>query len=150
MIEITSSHWGPHHGPQSSMLLGVAGAGVEGSPSAHFTMVADTCVSCHVGEGGDHTFEPDVAACTGCHADAEDFDVNGLQTEVEALTADLGEKLEAAGLLLDGHPNPGTFPAAQTQAAWNWIYIVLEDKSLGVHNPAYTKAMLEAGLAAFE
>ena len=149
-IEITSTHWGPHHGPQSTMLMGIVGAGVEGSPSAHYAMVENTCVSCHVGEGDNHYFEPDVAACTGCHADAEDFDINGLQTEVEELAAELGEKLEAAGLIHDGHPNPGTFPAAQTQAAWNWIYIVLEDKSLGLHNPAYTRAMLEAGLAAFE
>jgi hypothetical protein len=150
MIEITSSHWGPHHGPQSTMLLGIGGAGVEGRASAHALMVEDTCVSCHVGEGDSHTFEPDVAACEGCHADIEDFDYNGVQTEVEALIAELGEKLEAAGLLVDGHPNPGTFPAAQAQAAWNWIYIVLEDASSGVHNPAYTKAMLEAGLAVFE
>ena len=151
MIEITSTHWGPHHGPQSTMLLGIAGAGdVEGSPSAHASMVEDTCVSCHMGEGDVHTFEPDVAACLGCHADAEDFDINGLQTEVEELAAELGEKLEAAGLLHEGHPNPGTFPAEQTQAAWNWIYIALEDKSLGVHNPAYTIALLEASLEAFK
>ena len=39
-----SSHWGPHHGPQSAMLLGVAGAGAEGTPSAHATMVENTCV----------------------------------------------------------------------------------------------------------
>jgi len=150
MIEITSTHWGPHHGPQSTMLLGIGGAGVEGRASAHALMVEDTCVSCHLGEGDDHTFEPSDAACTSCHADLEDFDLNGVQTEVDALAAELGEKLEAAGLLLDGHPNPGTFPEAQAQAAWNWIYIVLEDGSSGVHNPAYTKAMLEAGLAAFE
>ena len=150
MIEIDSSHWGPHHGPQSSMLLGLGGSGAEGSPSAHATMVEDTCVSCHVGEGADHSFEPNVAACTGCHADIEDFDLNGLQTEVEALIAELGEKLETAGLLEDGDPVPGTYPEAQAQAAWNWIYITLEDKSMGVHNPAYTKALLEAGLAVFE
>ena len=150
MIEITSSHWGPHHGPQSTMLLGLGGAGVEGNPSAHSVMVEDTCVSCHLGEGDSHTFEPDVAACQGCHADIEDFDVNGLQTDVEALIAELGEKLEAAGLLDDGDPVPGTYPEAQAQAAWNWIYVTLEDKSMGVHNPAYAKALLEAGLAAFE
>ena len=150
MIEITSSHWGPHHGPQSTMLLGLGGAGVEGSPSAHALMVEDTCVSCHLGEGDSHTFEPDEASCEGCHADLEDFDYNGVQTEVEALIAELGEKLEAAGLLVDGEPNPGTYPEAQAQAAWNWIYITLEDGSKGVHNSAYTIAMLEAGLAAFE
>jgi len=150
MIEITSSHWGPHHGPQSTMLLGLGGGGVEGSPSAHAIMVEDTCVSCHLGEGAGHGFEPNVAACQSCHADIEDFDVNGLQTDVEALIAELGEKLEAAGLLDDGEPVPGTFPEAQAQAAWNWIYVTLEDKSMGVHNPAYAKALLEAGLAAFE
>ncbi|NOR89428.1 MAG: hypothetical protein GQ524_04155 [Anaerolineales bacterium] len=150
MIEITSTHWGPHHGPQSTMLLGLGGAGVEGSPSAHALVVKDTCVSCHLGEGDNHTFEPDEAACESCHADLEDFDYNGVQTDVEALTAELGEKLEAAGLLHDGHPNPGTYPEAQAQAAWNWIYIALEDGSNGVHNSAFTIAMLEAGLAAFE
>ena len=58
-----TSHWGPHHGGQSSMLLGVAGAGVEGSPSAHYNMVENTCVACHLGENANHSFEPDVAAC---------------------------------------------------------------------------------------
>lgn len=150
MIEITSTHWGPHHGPQSTMLLGLGGAGVEGSPSTHALMVEDTCVSCHLGEGDNHSFEPDVSACTSCHADLEDFDYKGVQTEVEALMTELGEKLEAAGLLHDGHPNPGTYPEVQAQAAWNWIYIALEDGSKGVHNSAFTIAMLEAGLAAFE
>jgi hypothetical protein len=27
--------------------------------------------------------EQDVSACTGCHADIEDFDYNGVQTEVK-------------------------------------------------------------------
>ena len=84
-----------------------------------------------------------MTACQGCHADLEDFDLNGAQTEVEALAAELGELLEAAGLLHDGHPNPGIYPEDQAQAAWNYIYIVLEDKSLGAHNMAYTKALLE-------
>jgi hypothetical protein len=150
MIEITSTHWGPHHGPQSAVLLGIGGAGVEGKPSAHASMVEDTCVSCHLGEGNTHDFAPDTSACTGCHADLENFDLNGVQTEVEELAAELGEKLEAAGLLHDGHPNPGTYPEAQAQAAWNWILIVLEDASSGVHNSAYITAMLEAGLEAFE
>jgi hypothetical protein len=147
-IEITSSHWGPHHGPQSTMLLGIGGAGVEGSPSAHGTMVADTCVSCHVRDTYDHTFEPDVAACTGCHADIEDFDLNGLQTEVAEMLDELEELLEAAGSLHDGHPVEGFYSEAVASATWNWIYISLEDSSLGVHNPTYTKAMLQAALDA--
>ena len=150
MIEITSTHWGPHHGPQSAMLLGLAGAGpVEGSASAHATMVEDTCVSCHLGEGDSHTFEADVAACTGCHADAEDFDINGLQTEVQAMLDELEEGLIALGWLdEEGHPAVTSIPEAEAASLWNWIYIAHEDKSLGVHNPAYTKALLEAGLEA--
>jgi hypothetical protein len=150
MIEITSTHWGPHHGPQSAMLLGVSGAGgVEGSPSTHYSMLENTCVGCHMGQGADHTFEPDVAACTACHADAEDFDINGVQTEVQAMLDELEEGLIALGWLdEEGHPTVAQVPEAQAAALWNWIYIAHEDKSLGVHNPAYTKALLEAGLAA--
>lgn len=149
-IEVTSTHWGPHHGPQTAVLLGVGGAGdVEGSPSFHATNVEDTCVSCHLGETDNHLFEPAVAACTGCHADIEDFDVNGLQTEVQALFDELLEKLEAEGMYED-HPVVGFYPAAKAQAMWNYIMLAVEDSSTGVHNPAYTKALLEASLAAFE
>jgi hypothetical protein len=148
-FEITSTHWGPHHGPQTATLLGVAGAGdVEGKPAAHYSMVENTCVACHVGENDNHTFEPSVAACQACHADAADFDINGLQTEVTALTDELGAKLEAIGIIKDGGSNPGVYTIAQAQAAWNWIYIVKEDKSMGVHNPAYVKALLEWSLEA--
>ena len=149
-----TSHWGPHHGPQSSMLMGLAGAGVEGKPSSHYTMVEDTCVSCHLGEGADHTFDPSIAACTGCHADAEDFDINGVQTEVQAMLDELGEKLVALGVLSetgpDGHPTVTEAPENVAIALYNWIYVAHEDKSLGVHNSSYTKALLEAGLQALE
>jgi hypothetical protein len=144
-----SSHWGPHHGPQSSMLLGIAGAGVEGSPSAHYSMVEDTCVACH---GSSHTFEPDIASCQECHADIEEFNFSGLQTEVQEMLDELGELLVAEGVLSeigpDGHPTVEEAPEDVALALFNWIYVAHEDKSLGVHNPAYTKALLEAGLEA--
>ena len=152
MVDIDSTHWGPHHGPQSTMLLGLAGAGAEGNPGAHATMVEDTCVSCHVGEGANHTFEPDVAACQGCHADAEDFDINGLQTEVAASLDELKAALVAKGLwdAEEDVNTVGIFPEAEAAAVWNYIYIVNEDKSLGVHNPAYTKALIAASLEALQ
>ena len=151
-IEVTSTHWGPHHGPQAAMLLGIAGAGeVEGKAAGHYTLVENTCVACHVGENDNHSFEPGLASCTECHADIENFDVNGLQTEVEAQLDELGEKLVAAGMWdEEGHPVVGVYEAAKAQALWNYIYIAVEDKSMGVHNPAYTKALLESSLAAFE
>lgn len=147
-----TSHWGPHHGPQSAMLLGVAGGGVEGSPSAHYQTVGDTCVACHLGEGDGHTFEPDVANCQACHSGAEDFDINGTQTAVQALVDELGDALVAEGVLSenspDGHPTVEEAPEDVALALFNWIYVAHEDKSLGVHNPDYTIALLEAGLEA--
>ena len=151
-IEVTSTHWGPHHGPQTAVLLGIGGAGeVEGSPSAHATMVEDTCVSCHVGEADNHNFEPQIASCQGCHSGIEDFDVNGLQTEVEGLLSEVEEALVAKGMWdEEGHPVVGIYPAAEAQALWNYIMLSVEDASSGVHNPAYTKALLEASLEALK
>jgi len=147
-----TSHWGPHHGPQSAMLLGVAGAGVEGSPSAHATLVEDTCVACHMGEGASHTFEPDVAACQGCHADIESFDFSGLQSDVQAQLDQLGDALVAEGVIdvnaPEGHPIVEEAPENVAIALYNWIYIAHEDGSLGVHNPAYTQALLDASFEA--
>jgi hypothetical protein len=154
MITGISEHWGPHHGPQSAMLLGVAGAGAEGSPSAHYEMVENTCVACHMGEDQVHTFEPDVAACQACHPGAESFDISGVQTEVQAQLDELGAALVAAGVLSEnspeGHPTVEEAPEGLATALYNWIYIAHEDKSLGVHNPDYTRALLEAAFAALE
>ena len=149
-IAVTSTHWGPHHGPQSAMLLGVGGAGdVTGKPSFHSRMIADTCVTCHIGPDMKHTFEAITSGCAECHG--EDFDIDGKQAEVEALIVQLGDLLKAKGLLDEaGHPVVGIYPAAQASALWNYIFISIEDGSLGVHNPPYTKALLEAGIAALQ
>ncbi len=151
-IAVTSTHWGPHHGPQSAMLLGIGGGGdVVGTISPHAVLVKSTCVSCHISENGAHTFEAVEASCTGCHPDADGFDVGGVQTEVAALIAELGELLVAKGLLdEEGHPVVGEYPSAQAAALWNYIMIEIEDGSLGVHNPGYTKALLEASIAALK
>jgi hypothetical protein len=157
-IEITSSHYGPHHGPQVAVLMGVGGAGpeAEGSPGSHYSMVEDTCVTCHLGENSAHTFAPTVDSCQGCHADIEDFDFSGLQTEVHELLDTLLGHLVENGLMAveEGEPHPvpqtGVFPAEQTQAAWNYILLSYEDHSYGVHNPAYTKALLEWSISVFE
>jgi len=148
IVKVTSTHWGPHHGPQSAMLLGVGGAGVEGKPAAHYSMTENSCVTCHLGENQNHTFLPTVAACQECHADAENFDINGTQTEVAEQLEKLAAALEEKGMLEDDEPVVGDYPEAEAAALWNYIYINHEDKSMGVHNPAYTKALLESSLAA--
>ncbi len=129
------------------MLMGLGGAGVEGSPSAHALVVEDTCVTCHLGEDRTHTFEPDESTCESCHTDVEDFDINGVQTRVAELGAEVLELLEAKGMY-DDHPVVGVYPEAEAQAMWNYIFVIEEDTSMGVHNSKYAIALLEAALEA--
>jgi hypothetical protein len=151
LVTVDSTHWGAHHGPVASMLMGVgAGGGVEGSPSSHATMVEDTCVTCHMGEGMAHNFAPNVATCTTCHADATNFDINGAQTEIETKLEEVKAALTAKGLLdAEGTIVVGDYPEAQAAALWNYL-MVEEDKSMGVHNPTYANAMLDAALEALK
>lgn len=152
VISGISSHWGPHHGPQSAMLLGTAGAGAEGSPSGHYSYVEDTCVGCHMGSDANHTYEPNVATCQNCHAGATDFDINGVQTTTQSRLDTIGAELVSLGVLSsndeDGHPTVSSAPTNVATALWNWIYIAHEDKSLGVHNAAYTEYLLDTSCAA--
>jgi hypothetical protein len=144
------SSWGPHHGPQSAMMLGVGGAGVTGIASGHYMAVPNTCVHCHMGTGGNHSFSPAIATCKSCHPAATNFDINGVQTEIQEMIDELGSRLVAAGLIDVnselGIPIVTSAPQAQARALWNWIYVTREDKSKGVHNPDYTRALLEAAL----
>ncbi len=149
IVNVSSTHWGPHHGPQSAMLLGIGGQGASGSPSAHYTMIEDGCPTCHMADGN-HTLAPSTAVCQTCHADAKNFDIGGVQTEVEAMLAELEELLEAKGMYHDGHPVVGKYPEAEAAALWNYITIAVEDASKGVHNPQYTKALLEASIDALK
>jgi hypothetical protein len=144
----TSPRFNTHLSVQGDMLLGLPGVGVEASPGAHYAMVENTCVGCHLGEGDNHLFQPQLATCQECHADAENFDINGAQTAVEERMAELKTALQAAGLLdADGVVIPGTWDEAQATALWNYE-VIEEDASRGVHNPNYVNAMLDAAFAA--
>jgi hypothetical protein len=147
-VEVTSSRFGTHHGVEAQMLLGEGGLGVAGSPSTHYMVVENTCVSCHMGDEDSHTYMPDVARCTACHADAEDFDINGVQTEVEGMVEELTALFVDKGTL-DAETGlwavPATVPEDVANAMWNYKFVV-EDQSMGVHNSNYTKALLAAAI----
>jgi hypothetical protein len=144
-----SSHWGPHHGPQSAMMLGVAGS-IQGQPHWHYKLdgelsLADGCVSCHMGPNDSHTWEPDDSVCENCHGDG--FDPSDFTDAIQAGLDALGAKLVTLGVLSsndeDGHPTVREAPEDVAGALFNWLYIAHEDKSLGIHNPDYTEALLE-------
>jgi len=148
-IRVTSTHWGPHHGPQSAMLLGTGGAGdVAGVPSFHYRLVRDTCVACHIGPDMVHTFEAVSSVCDECHTPEDDLDI--AMASVQAKITVLHDMLEAKGLYHDGHPVVGTYPAAEASALWNYILIEIEDGSSGAHNSPYTNALLDASIAALQ
>lgn len=147
-IDVSSSRFGTHHGAESQMLLGEGGLGdVSGSPSTHYQMVENTCVGCHMGDERNHTFEPDVARCQACHADAEDFDMNSAQTEVKVMFDELTELFNEQGYIdpENGRWVVGIYPEEIANAMWNYKFVE-EDQSMGVHNPAYTKALLQYAL----
>jgi hypothetical protein len=155
---ITSTHWGPHHGPQSTILEGIGGYEIAGSASyptsysAHRT--STSCNSCHMPEAaeanttGSHTFTPNLNSCTTCHSSATDFNVGSVQTEVEGLLEELAAAMTTAGMMVDGEIVPETYTVDQAGAYYNYATIV-DDRSMGVHNPQYIKALLQNSIEVF-
>lgn len=159
-VTFTSTHYGPHGSPQGDMAAGVGFYDFEGGNGGPFAHMADPrsrgCPTCHMVDApgqdtGGHTFNPNAAGCETCHSSG-DFDLFGGQTTVQGLIDDLGVLLDAAGIAhfdaADGewHPVPGTYPANTVAALWNF-FGAINDGSLGVHNPAYIKALLEGSIA---
>jgi len=87
---------------------------------------------------GAHSFSPTSTACISCHPNGAPSQVEGLTADMEALAA----LLEAVGIVHEGHPVEGTYTIEQASAAWNYLLIV-EDSSNGIHNPAYSSALIK-------
>ncbi len=153
---ITSTHYGPHHGPQGTYLQGIGGAEIgagypEPGSSPH---VQAGCTGCHMheyaSEEGGHTWKVAVAACQECHEDATTLDYRGAQTEIAGLIEQLAVGLTAVGILDDeGHPVVGTYPLAHAQAFYNYAGLV-DDRSNGLHNYDYIKQLAVNSIGAVE
>ena len=163
-ITITSSRYGPHHGPQSTLFEGIMAANIVGStgyPGAGANgdnghRKGTSCVGCHMGEStnpdeGGHTWMPNEEACTACHTSGAPSEVTGFATDFQTLHDLLEAKgfIDSSGYVLgaDGvnrasSSNPGDYAVKDAQAIWNYKTLE-EDKSNGVHNPKYAKALLK-------
>lgn len=169
--EITSSHWGTHHGPQGDLLDGSNGYEFDGydyESSSHAGIYDNSgCIGCHMGHPrtnigykiGGHSFNMEdeesgttlVGVCQDCHESAEDFDYEGIQSEVDSLLEELDILLFNAGLVDDGgHPVVQTIADKNTAGALYNFVIVEEDRSHGVHNPKYIVDLLESSIAYME
>jgi hypothetical protein len=152
---------------------------VNGGPTSHGDPAdnAKMCATCHMAsafgkQAGGHTWkmsygfhgdvEPHVAGCNACHDGIEDFtafgDVPGeildLLTQLEQRLFDLGIKRELSeDYTLHGlsvYVNEDVeYPANVAAAFLNW-QLFAEDRSLGLHNPAYARSVLTNSLEALE
>lgn len=164
-----AANWGSQMATQAVILRGT-GSGAFEIPGAaayinspHGTQVTNGCVGCHMAavrgnQAGGHTFkvtylssdgitENDyVAGCIACHTSLKSgvgaFDVNKVQTDVDALIAQLKALLITAKMLdASDRGLAGTFPANKVGILMNYK-LITTDKSHGVHNAKYVKALL--------
>ncbi len=169
---LSSTHWGPHEGPQADIFSGAGGyqfAGKSYNSSTH--QVKLTCIDCHMpsvasnGGVGDHSFNPKLVACQGCHTGATNFDMGGGQSTIKGQMIQLEAALNTAGYLTrsatptylplqpvtelgDGNfeldqPRPGgpTLTGDQAGALYNYI-LIARGGAMGVHNPTYVKQLI--------
>lgn len=159
MYAVTSSHWGPHHGPQSTFLEGIQGAEMAGSinypaPATGIHRTGSSCTECHMGESsgdidGEHTWIATSTACTQCHPSGAPDGVAGLEDDMATLL----HELEAVGILHEDdmgevHPVVGEYSIEDAEAAWNYL-LIMEDNSKGTHNPGYVKALMNNSLEVY-
>jgi hypothetical protein len=152
------------------------GSGYENS--MHSTLIDDACITCHMADAygiqaGGHQMgaayeyhghtEPLVAGCTNCHEDEDALitKLENTQTEINGLLAELKTILMDKSLLSeddyvtgpDGEyassGNPAETTADELGAILNY-QLVREDRSAGVHNYAYAKALLENSIASLQ
>jgi len=159
-----STRFGPHHGPQSDMLIGSNGYEYDGYTyelSNHRTATEDGCLDCHFRATdryvvGGHSFNMEydldgeevrnVAACAECHGEIDDFnEVGAVQDSVHMYAEQLYGILEAAGLMADGAPRAVAASADSAGAVYNYM-MVIEDRSWGVHNAKYALGLLKSSI----
>jgi hypothetical protein len=160
-----TGRFGPHYGAQSTLLEGIQGAELDGytyrakdATAAH--RAGSSCTNCHMGEptgdlldNGLHSKNPTETSCTICHSNgipSKDFLKEDFQVLEDLLVAkgiieikidpDTGE--EEVAIITDDKMD--LIPAA---ALWNYKMIYY-DHSHGVHNPNYSKDLVQNSIDA--
>jgi len=165
---ITNNRWGPHHGTQGAILSGNGGhefAGYEYEDSPHARVVTKGCPSCHMAapfgaRAGGHTMnmtyefhDAEVDLATGCNVQdchwgaVTDFSYRGAQAEITVLLDELHTAILDRGFIdSEGLPVPGKYSEAEAGAIYNFLFVE-DDRSDGIHNTDYARALLESSLA---
>lgn len=169
-VVITSPYWGPHHAAQGVFFAGKGAyeVGTGYTNSSHVSMVANSCVDCHMtdaygAQAGGHQFGLTyeyhgsdaiwTAGCTSCHSDADALKTK-ISTAVDAidvLLTQLETELVTAGVITaaGARITPGTYSADLAGAYINYV-MVNEDSGAAIHNYNYVKKLLENTIAAIQ
>ena len=177
-IVVTNSERGFSACPQGSVQQGLGGAEFAGReyPSGAHAGLEKGCVSCHMapppdGPGrdivGGHTFlavageeEEDAIlnenACDMCHGAISMEAVRRSQEKFKALLEELAVLLPKKPAASDEETDPvprfqkdPSLSEVEAMAAFNY-YLIEKDGTYGIHNPAYTRTLLEESIARLE
>lgn len=152
-----------HEGPQFNMLMGIGGAEGTGPPggvrtSSHAT-VPDQCVHCHMASAR-HTFTVSLdTGCTPCHTPTDAAArVTATKTEISNDLVGLRTRMERFAAATFGDPDLWNYTSniqtegktppdqslvpIQVKRARHDFYLILNDRSVGVHNAVYTRFLL--------
>jgi hypothetical protein len=144
---ISSTHAGPHHGPQANVWSGQAAGVVDGTAYAPH---ADGCVVCHMGPESGHSFWPVEGNCAVCHSSDKLPGLDATADRLEAIALALAAKhavhiddsWETGDALFGAvHPVYASLARADFNAWWDFT-LVMEDRSKGAHNPVYVNTLL--------
>ena len=156
---ISSSHAGPHHGPQGNLWAGTGGVQ---ATDVIFDAHSDGCVKCHMGPESGHSFIPKEENCTvtGCHSGSKEPSLNAFLDRLVAVGMKLDELHavhfdqaaydevydpragnEAKAYYAAFHPLYSSLERDVFQAWWNFA-LLLEDRSQSAHNPTYAESLL--------
>jgi predicted CXXCH cytochrome family protein len=165
--------------PQGLIVKGKAGQSLEGEtiPSGKHSQVEKNCVGCHMakspsghtGSVGGHTFRVisndkknpvlNVNGCLGCHDSMSLELIRNSQEEIKKLLKKISASLPQLQLskqVLEQNPWMGpkffvdpSLTKIQSMASANY-YLVVVDKTFGIHNPIYIKKLLDHTIKALE
>lgn len=165
---ITSTRMGPHHGPNTNLILGKTPFELPGTavPTTNPHSTSSGCITCHMSApygylAGGHNmgvwYESNGAetmlktGCTTCHTNATTLTgmINTLTNDITSKMGTLEAQLIAAGIYnpATGLAKTGTFKANAVLAYLNFNTIK-EDRSNGTHNPQYIRVLLDNSITA--